>query len=111
LCDSDFFFPNEDWNPVTEEETVIASPFVAYMGAKTLAEKAVWKFAEEHKHVDVTVCKVISAVPLTLNVYVVNPPYFFGPFIPGFRIPKPDYSALHIYHFLTKKGRAFSQIP
>ena len=43
-----------------------------------------------------------------------NPPYLFGPFIPGFRIPKPDFSALstnlHIYHFLTKKGRAFPQI-
>jgi hypothetical protein len=31
---------------------------MAYMGAKTLAEKAIWKFAEEHKHVDVTVCKL-----------------------------------------------------
>jgi nucleoside-diphosphate-sugar epimerase len=43
----------------------------------------------------------------------VNPPYLFGPFAPGFRIPKLDYSALstnlHIYHFLTKKGRAFPQ--
>ena len=52
---------------------------------------------------------------LTLNVYSVNPPYIFGPFVPGFRIPKPDYGALstnlHIFHFLTKKGRAFPQIP
>jgi hypothetical protein len=31
---------------------------MAYMGAKTLAEKAVWKFAEEHQHVDITVGKL-----------------------------------------------------
>ena len=43
-----------------------------------------------------------------------NPPCLFGPFIPGFRIPKPDYSALstnlYIYHFLTRKGRAFPKV-
>ena len=40
-----------------------------------------------------------------------NPTYIFGPFVPNLRIPKPDYGSLstnlHIYHFLTKKGRAF----
>jgi hypothetical protein len=45
----------------------------------------------------------------------VNPPYIFGPFAPNFRIPKPDYGTLstnlHIYHFLTKKGRAFPPSP
>jgi hypothetical protein len=40
---------------MTEEETLTAAPFAAYMGAKTLAERAVWKFADEHKHVDITV--------------------------------------------------------
>jgi len=41
----------------------------------------------------------------------VNPTYIFGPFVPNLRIPKPDYGSLstnlHIYHFLTKKGRSF----
>lgn len=87
---------DKDWNPMTEQETLTLPPFKAYMGAKTLAEKAVWKFADEHKHVDFT---------------VLNPPYLFGPFAPKFRIPEPDYSALstnlHIYHFLTKKGNPF----
>lgn len=91
---------DKDWNPITEEETLVSSPFLAYAGAKTLAEKAVWKFADEHKHVDIT---------------VLNPPYLFGPFAPGFRVPKPDYGALstnlHIYHMLTRKGRAFPLIP
>jgi nucleoside-diphosphate-sugar epimerase len=48
---------NQDWNPITEEETLTAPPFVAYAGAKTLAERAVWQFADEHKHVDITVCE------------------------------------------------------
>jgi hypothetical protein len=52
---------------MTEEETLAAPAFKAYMGAKTLAEKAVWKFADEHKDVDITVCTCFhlsSLVPL-----------------------------------------------
>ena len=41
---------------MTEEETLASPAFPAYMGAKTLVEKAVWKFADEHKDVDITVC-------------------------------------------------------
>jgi hypothetical protein len=46
----------------------------------------------------------------------VNPPLLLGPFVPGFRIPKPDYAAfstnLYIYRWLTKKeGRAFPKVP
>lgn len=44
----------------------------------------------------------------SLLVCSVNPPYLFGPFAPGFLVPKPDYAALstnlHIYQFLTPKG-------
>jgi nucleoside-diphosphate-sugar epimerase len=45
----------------------------------------------------------------------VNPPCLFGSFVPGLRIPKPDYAALstnlYIYHWLTKKeGRAFPKV-
>jgi len=87
---------DKDWNPITEEETLAGPRMVAYVGAKTLAERAVWKFADEHKHVDFT---------------VLNPPYLFGPFAPNVHSPKPDYSALStnlfIYRFLTKKGRTF----
>ena len=54
----------------------------------------------------------LVARSLTVNLYAVNPPCLFGPFVPGFRIPKPDYAALstnlYIYQWLTKKeGRAF----
>jgi len=82
-----------DWNPMTEEEALASPPFVAYAGAKTVAERAVWKFADEHKNIDIT---------------AINPPYMFGPFVPGFDIPKPDYAVIstniHIYQFLTPKG-------
>lgn len=40
-----------------------------------------------------------------------NPPYLFGPFVPNYVIPKPDYAALstnlHLLHFLRKDGRSF----
>jgi nucleoside-diphosphate-sugar epimerase len=82
-----------DWNPMTEEDTLAAPPFLAYAGAKTVSERAVWKFADEHKNVDIT---------------AVNPPYLFGPFAPGFLIPKPDYATIstniHLYQLLSPKG-------
>ena len=90
---------------MTEQETLAAPAFLAYVGAKTLAERAVWKFADEHKDVDVTVGKLFHRIYFVLHAHL------FGPFAPGFRIPKPDYGTVstnfHIYHFLTKKGRAF----
>jgi hypothetical protein len=66
MCDPNIFFPNEDWNPMTEEDTLVAPPMAAYAGAKTLAEKAVWKFADDHKHVDITVCKSFQRFHLSL---------------------------------------------
>ena len=55
------------------------------------------------------------ACPLTTHNQSVNPPYLFGPFAPGFRIPKPDYGALStnlfFYHLLSRKGRAFPSSP
>jgi hypothetical protein len=56
-----------------------------------------------------------AACSLTIHNVPVNPPYLFGPFAPGFRIPKPDYGALstnlHIYHKLARKERVFPQSP
>ena len=54
-----------------------------------------------------TVIKVLT--------HSVSPPYLYGPFVPNFRVAKPDYGALstnlYIYHFLTKEGRAFPPYP
>ncbi|KAF7969594.1 hypothetical protein HWV62_26823 [Athelia sp. TMB] len=84
----------EDWSTITIEQAIAGGAFPAYVKAKTEAERAVWKFSEEHKNVDLT---------------VLNPPYLFGPFAPNFKIPKPDFAALstnlHFLHFLQKEGR------
>jgi nucleoside-diphosphate-sugar epimerase len=84
----------DDWNTITTEQAIAGGPFSSYIKAKTEAEKAVWKFAEEHPQIDLT---------------VLNPPYMFGPFAPNFKIPKPDFSALstnlHFLRFLKKEGR------
>jgi nucleoside-diphosphate-sugar epimerase len=86
-------FTENDWNPMTEEETLAGSPFAGYIGAKTVAERAVWKFADEHKNIDIT---------------GINPPYLFGPFAPGFLIPEPNYATIstniHLYQILSPKG-------
>ena len=78
---------------MTYEEALVGNASTAYSGAKALAEKAVWKIADTHGHLDVT---------------VFCPPILFGPFAPGFSVPTPDYSALstslHIYRLLTPEG-------
>ncbi|KZP20199.1 NAD-P-binding protein [Athelia psychrophila] len=90
----------DDWSTVTTEQAVAGGPFPAYVKAKTEAEKAVWKFAEEHPQLDLT---------------VLNPPYLFGPFAPNFKIPKPDFAALstnlHLMRFLQKEGRWYPTSP
>lgn len=43
------------WTSITKDD--IDSPASAYLFGKTQAERAVWEFAAEHKHIDVTVGK------------------------------------------------------
>ncbi|KAF5374478.1 hypothetical protein D9615_009061 [Tricholomella constricta] len=80
----------KDWGNVTEEEFLVNSqnPMWAYLAAKTLAERAVWKFAEEEPSLDLSI---------TL------PPFIFGPFAAGFPAPL-SHSTLssnqHIYTLL-----------
>jgi nucleoside-diphosphate-sugar epimerase len=78
---------------MTYDQAVQSNVFTAYAAAKSLAEKAVWDFVDTHKHLEVTsFC----------------PPYFYGPFAPGFSIPPNDYSAISttklIHRFLTPAG-------
>lgn len=45
-----------DWNPVTLEQGLdpSADAVMVYAAEKTLAERFVWKFAEQHPNIDVT---------------------------------------------------------
>lgn len=43
-----------DWNPVTKEDAASGNSWVVYAAAKKFAEQAVWEWAEQHPHVDVT---------------------------------------------------------
>ncbi|PSR78755.1 hypothetical protein PHLCEN_2v7290 [Hermanssonia centrifuga] len=84
-----------DWNPITREEGLnpSADGFTVYAAEKTLAEHAVWEFGEKHPHVDIT---------------TVNPPFFYGPFAPGWAASEPGVSALStnglIYNLLRPDG-------
>lgn len=53
-----------DWGDTTEEEILSGKHGSTweYMASKILAEKATWKFAEEHPSLDVTTskCKVLQ---------------------------------------------------
>ncbi|KAF8072304.1 NAD-P-binding protein [Lyophyllum atratum] len=79
----------KDWGNVTEDEFLAGEhdPMWTYLAAKTLAERAAWKFAETQPSLDLS---------------IVTPPFIFGQFSPGF--PLPEQSALssnqHIYTLL-----------
>ena len=48
-----------DWRPLPSKEEIIASndSFLVYGASKTLAEQALWKFADVHPEIDITTCK------------------------------------------------------
>jgi nucleoside-diphosphate-sugar epimerase len=48
-----------DWRPLPSKEEIIASndSFLAYGASKTLAEQALWKFADAHPEIDIMTCK------------------------------------------------------
>jgi nucleoside-diphosphate-sugar epimerase len=79
------------------DEALRGDPLKAYVGAKALAEKAVWDLVDANKDLDVT---------------TFCPPIFYGPFAPGFSIPTPDYAAMStakfIYSLLTPAGTFLS---
>lgn len=45
-----------DWNPVTKEDALVsgASPNVVYAAQKKLSEWAVWEFAANHPHMEIS---------------------------------------------------------
>ncbi|KIM83315.1 hypothetical protein PILCRDRAFT_440081 [Piloderma croceum F 1598] len=86
-------FTDKDWNPLTREEALKGTDMATYSVSKTLAERALWDFAAQHKELDIT---------------TLNPPFFYGPFAPGFTIPELNYGALttdaYIYRLLDPAG-------
>lgn len=69
-----------------------------YATSKTLAEKAIWEWADAHPHVEVTTCTVVSChwlcLALTL-IFPVCPPLIFGPLTePFYLLPSPDFKAI-----------------
>ncbi|VDB82935.1 unnamed protein product [Peniophora sp. CBMAI 1063] len=69
LVDKPTTFTEEDWNEqaikAVEEKGADAGPVMIYGASKTLAEKAAWKFKEDHK--------------VSWDLAVINPPYVYGP--------------------------------
>ncbi|KAJ7279463.1 hypothetical protein C8J57DRAFT_134419 [Mycena rebaudengoi] len=87
-------YTDKDWNPVTKEFALTGGSQLATYGAsKKFSELALWEWAEQHPHVEVT---------------TLNPPFFYGPFTPHFPIPTPDFGALStnllVYNLLFPEG-------
>ena len=46
---------DKDWNPLTEESVLsLGNPVLVYTVAKTQAEQALWKLADEHPELNLT---------------------------------------------------------
>ncbi|KAI0786731.1 NAD-P-binding protein [Abortiporus biennis] len=67
-------FKETTWPKVSKEEALSGTKnaFYVYVTQKVLSEQAVWDFAKQHPDLDVT---------------VINPPFFFGPFAPSYSNP------------------------
>ncbi|OCH87047.1 NAD(P)-binding protein [Obba rivulosa] len=92
---------DQTWNSVTREQAVAPNvdPMIAYAAEKKFSELAVWDFAEKHPNVDIT---------------SLNPPFFYGPFAPGFRAPEAKFSVLSTNGFIYRllmDGQALSNLP
>ncbi|TCD70324.1 hypothetical protein EIP91_003953 [Steccherinum ochraceum] len=76
LLQGDFTPVNENqWLPITREDVLNNKDVdgaTVYIAEKALSERAVWDFVDQHPHLEVT---------------TVNPPFFYGPFAPGYRAP------------------------
>ena len=64
-----YVYDEKDWNPVSYEEAADPSTpgVVAYCASKALAERAIWKWTEEHKDAP-------------FDVATITPPWIFGPY-------------------------------
>ncbi|KAJ7854759.1 hypothetical protein B0H13DRAFT_1903502 [Mycena leptocephala] len=87
-------YTDQDWNPVTKEMALTGgNEMVTYGASKKFAEIALWEWADNHPHVEVT---------------TLNPPFLYGPFTPHFPLPSPDFGALStdrlFYNYLFPEG-------
>ncbi|KAJ3477363.1 hypothetical protein NLI96_g10512 [Meripilus lineatus] len=82
----------EEWLDVSKEDA-LEDPFFVYAVEKTEAERAVWDFVDQHPHIE---------------MLAVNPPFFYGPFAPGFRNPEAKIAVLStnvlIYNLIRLDG-------
>ncbi|KAI3612721.1 nad dependent epimerase [Moniliophthora roreri] len=100
FLDQIFNLDDVDWNPITVEEArESGDEVVQYTATKTLAEKAVWKFVEDHRDFD-------------MDVTTILPPLVYGPLTveqtETLSKKAPDYNALStdlfVYNLLAPNG-------
>jgi len=85
------------WFQITRTQAEkLTDGFSIYIASKTLAELAVWEFAEQHPHIEMT---------------TVNPPFLYGPFAPGFSNPEGSRAALSTNHMIYDLLRPDGPIP
>ncbi|KAI1799324.1 NAD(P)-binding protein [Daldinia bambusicola] len=61
-------YDEKDWNPVTWEQAVKARNVIAYVSSKALAERAMWRWMDEHEDAGFTLATIC-------------PPWVFGPYV------------------------------
>ena len=69
---------------------------MVYAVEKSLAEQAVWSFADQHPHMKVTSCMyaLYATSACAHNLRIVNAPFFYGPFAPEYSNPEASIAAL-----------------
>ncbi|PVG04409.1 NAD(P)-binding protein [Serendipita vermifera] len=87
-----YVYSENDWNPITWEETHNGNPLNAYYGAKTWAEKAAWDFIKEEKP--------------DFEVVTICPPRIFGEVAQYVKsIDQLNTSSASLYNMLTGRQK------
>ncbi|PAV17623.1 D-lactaldehyde dehydrogenase [Pyrrhoderma noxium] len=89
---------NEECLNEVNEKGRLASAINKYRASKTLAEKAAWKFVEDHKD------------EINWDLVTINPPYVFGPILHQVKgIDTLNVSSLWFYNALFSKDESISK--
>ncbi|KAH8829066.1 hypothetical protein DL96DRAFT_1708228 [Flagelloscypha sp. PMI_526] len=85
---------NETWNSVTPEEAIVSeNNMIVYMASKVASEKALWEWADEHPHMEVT---------------TLLPSLVYGPFAQSWHYARPTLHTLStnlmLYNILHLQG-------
>lgn len=87
--DPNYTYTEESWNPITRE-LAVTQPMLAYLGAKTFAERAAWDFVKNND--------------VSFKLSTVMFPYAYGPILHEASIDNLNLTSKKLYQYFNGSG-------